>query len=52
MIIVTSNWLLNNEKHYFMACVRPSELEAWVQVYREDKMAAYGGDGNLSSLVF
>ena len=34
-----------------MACVRPSGLEAGEQVYRKDKMAAYGGEGNLSSLV-
>ena len=30
----------------------PSELKAWEQVYRKDKMAAYGCEGNLSSLVF
>ena len=34
-----------------MACVRLSGLEAWEQVYRKDKMAAYGREGNLSSLV-
>ena len=34
-----------------MACVRPLGLEAGEQVYRKDKMAAYGGEGNLSSLV-
>ena len=32
--------------------MRPSELETWVQVYRKGKKGSYGGEGNLSSLVF
>ena len=34
------------------AAYGPSELKAWEQVYRKDKMVAYGCEGNLSSLVF
>ena len=35
-----------------MACVSLSGLDAWEQTYKQNTMAAYGGEGNLSSVVF
>ena len=50
-ILFEKGFLSKIRPSFASACVRPSELEAWEQVYRKDKMAAYGGEGNLISLV-
>ena len=50
--VASDKWWLASFWERDRVGVRPSEIEAWVQVYWKDKKAAYGGKGNLSSLVF